>query len=142
MEASGHLLNILGVSLLALASSVPNSRAAEEKFNFEENYTKHEYRISMRDGVKLFTIVFTPKDTSTNYPILLQRTPYDVKPYSVDVGRKPGDLTDEWVKEKFIFVQQDVRGRFASEGKFVDERPHKPVKSGQNDIDESTDAFD
>jgi putative CocE/NonD family hydrolase len=108
----------------------------------EANYTKREYRIPMRDGVKLFTLVYSPKDASTNYPILLQRTPYNLKPYTVDAGGKPGGVPDSWLREKFILAQQDVRGRFASEGTFVDVRPHNPAKSGKTDTDESTDAWD
>jgi len=114
----------------------------KEKDWFIANYTKHEYRIPMRDGVKLFTVVYSPKDHTTNYPILLQRTPYNLKPYTVDVGGKPGDLPDSYVYEKFIFAQQDVRGRFASEGTFVDTRPYKPKKPGSKDTDESTDTWD
>ncbi|HTL59148.1 MAG TPA: CocE/NonD family hydrolase [Candidatus Limnocylindrales bacterium] len=134
-------------ALLVLAGGLYKSliearnAAAAEKVPFEEIYTKYEYRIPMRDGVKLYTIVFVPKDTSTNYPILLQRTPYNLKPYTIDVGRKPGGLPESYVREKFIFAQQDVRGRFASEGVFIDERPSRS-KSGPNDTDESTDAFD
>jgi putative CocE/NonD family hydrolase len=90
----------------------------------------------------LFTVVYAPKDRTTNYPILLQRTPYNLKPYTVDVGGKPGDLPNSYVYEKFIFAQQDVRGRFASGGEFVDVRPHKPRKSGPRDTDESTDTWD
>jgi len=96
----------------------------------------------MRDGVKLFTVVYSPKDTSTNYPILLQRTPYNLKPYTVDAGGRPGGLPESYVRERFIFARQDVRGRFASEGVFEEVRPHKPVKSSSADTDESTDAYD
>ena len=109
---------------------------------FEENYTKREYRIPMRDGMKLFTLVYTPKDASTNYPILLQRTPYNLKPYTVDAVGKPSGFPDSYLKEKFVLVRQDVRGRFASEGTFEDIRPHKPVKAGPADTDESTDTWD
>jgi hypothetical protein len=77
---------------------------------FEGNYTKHEYRLPMRDGIKLFALVYTPKDTTTYYPILLQRTPYSLKPYTVDVIQKPLELTKAYVREKFIFALQDVRG--------------------------------
>ncbi|MFO1501951.1 MAG: CocE/NonD family hydrolase, partial [Verrucomicrobiota bacterium] len=83
-----------------------------------------------------------PKDASRDYPILLQRTPYNLKPYTIDAGEKPGGLPDSYIKEKFIFALQDVRGRFASEGSFVDVRPHKAVKAGPRDTDESTDAWD
>ena len=108
----------------------------------EETYTKREYRIPMRDGVKLFTLVYTPKDSSATNPILLQRTPYNLKPYTVDSGGKPGGVPETYLKERFIIAQQDVRGRFASEGKFVDTRPHQAVKSGPRDVDESTDTWD
>jgi putative CocE/NonD family hydrolase len=94
----------------------------------------------MRDGVSLFTDVYTPKEPG-QYPILLRRTPYNLKPYTVDAGGNPG-FGDGLVREKFIFVRQDVRGRFASEGTFVDVRPHKPVKAGPKDTDESTDTWD
>ena len=116
--------------------------APADKPSFEETYTKHEYRIPMRDGVKLFTIVFTPKDTTAEYPILLQRTPYNLKPYTIDADRKPGGIPDAFIREKFIFAQQDVRGRFASEGNFVDERPERQPNAGPGTTDESTDAFD
>ena len=107
-----------------------------------EHYTKFEYDIAMRDGAKLFTSVFAPKDISESYPILLKRTPYSVKPYSVDRVPDPGGSFAEYAKEKFIFVFQDVRGRNCSEGEFVHMRPHLPVKSTKADIDESTDTFD
>ena len=107
-----------------------------------EHYTKFEYKIPMRDGVKLFTAVFAPKDDSQAYPILLTRTPYSLKPYSDDLYPDPGGPMLHYAREKFIFVLQDVRGRYGSEGEFVHVRPHKPVKSGPRDIDESTDAYD
>ncbi len=104
-------------------------------------YTKHEYRIPMRDGVRLYTVVFTPKDKSIHYPILLQRTPYNLKPYTIDSAKLPRSIPQSYQDERFIFVLQDARGRFASEGKFVDMRPHNPSK-GPRDTDESTDAYD
>jgi putative CocE/NonD family hydrolase len=129
---------VLGLAVINAADK-PD---AAEKSSFEGDYTKHEYRVPMRDGVKLFTVVYTPKDAATNKPILLQRTPYNLKPYTVDAGKQPGYLPDSYVKERFIFALQDVRGCFASEGEFMDERPHKPVKNSPTDTDESTDAYD
>lgn len=116
--------------------------AADDHDGFEAHYTKHEFRIPMRDGVKLFTLIYTPKDKKIAYPILLQRTPYDLKPYTVDAGGKPGYLPDSYVNERFIFALQDVRGRFGSEGQFVDERPILAAHASPKDTDESTDAFD
>jgi len=107
-----------------------------------EHYTKFEYKIPMRDGVKLFTSVYAPKDESQPWPILLTRTPYSLKPYSEDRYPDPGAQLKHYAKEKFVFVLQDVRGRNGSEGEFVHMRPHKEVKSGPRDIDESTDAYD
>jgi uncharacterized protein len=107
-----------------------------------EHYTKYEYTIPMRDGVKLFTAVYAPKDTSRTYPILLTRTPYNVKPYGVDQYPTPRGALRNYAKEKFIFVLQDVRGRFGSEGEFSHVRPHNPNKATPRDIDESTDCYD
>jgi hypothetical protein len=106
-------------------------------------YTKYEYRIPMRDGVKLFTSVYVPKDAGKDrrYPVLLTRTPYGVAPYGSDAYRDSVGPSEAAAKEGFIFVYQDVRGRFLSEGQFVDVRPHNPAK-GPKDVDESSDTWD
>ncbi len=106
------------------------------------HYTKYEYQIPMRDGKRLFTAVYVPKDGSQKYPILLKRTPYSVRPYGVD--QYPDNLGPSplFGKEGYIFVYQDVRGRWMSEGDFVQMRPHLPQKRSKNDIDESTDTWD
>ncbi len=97
----------------------------------------------MRDGVKLFTSVYAPKDNSTPYPLLLSRTPYSVKPYGVDRFPDPrGGPLMYYAAEKFIFVFQDVRGRNGSEGVFVHMRPQLNSHEGPKDVDESTDAYD
>ncbi len=142
MRKSLQILFVTAVLEITAPSLVPTVSAAPDERPFEEQYTKHEYRIPMRDGVKLYTIVFTPKDHSIILPILLARTPYNLKPYTVDAGGKPGELPDSFVREQFIFALQDVRGRFASEGQFMDVRPHNPAKAGPGDIDESTDTWD
>ncbi|MBU6400534.1 MAG: CocE/NonD family hydrolase [Verrucomicrobia bacterium] len=96
----------------------------------------------MRDGVRLFTAVYAPKDDSQSYPILLTRTPYSLKPYSEDLYPDPAGPMQHYAQEKFIFVLQDVRGRNGSEGQFVHVRPQRPANAGPRDIDESTDAYD
>jgi putative CocE/NonD family hydrolase len=106
-----------------------------------EHYTKYEHRIPMRDGARLFTRVYVPKDDSETYPILLTRTPYTVKPYGVDNYNDPDGTFAALAKDRFIMVSQDVRGRFGSEGTFVHMRPFNP-KKGPKDTDESTDAWD
>jgi putative CocE/NonD family hydrolase len=106
------------------------------------NYSKFEYWIPARDGTRLYTSVYVPNDTSKKYPMLMIRTPYNCDPYGAD--RYPEKLgpSANMVRESYIFVCQDVRGRFMSEGEFVNMRPHRPKKHGRKDVDESTDTWD
>ena len=111
------------------------------------HYTKYEYRIPMRDGVRLFTAVYVPKapafaDDPGPYPFLMDRTPYSVAPYGED--RYPARLgpSDEFEDSGYIFVYQDVRGRWMSEGNFVEMRPHIDHKESPKDVDESSDTYD
>ena len=106
------------------------------------HYTKYDHRIAMRDGVKLFTTVYVPKDTNPTYPMLMQRTPYSIYPYGIDNYRPVVGPSEASEKEGFIFVYQDVRGRYLSEGEFVDMPFHKTSFSGPTDTDESTDTYD
>ena len=121
---------------------MPRVIAAQGLEHVKANYTKYEYRISMRDGKRLFTAVYVPKDDSQSYPILLKRTPYSVKPYGVDQYPENLGPSPLFGNEGYIFVYQDVRGRWMSEGEFVHMRPHRPTKNGKRDIDESTDTWD
>jgi putative CocE/NonD family hydrolase len=108
-----------------------------------ENYTKKEIYIPMRDGVKLFTAVYTPKDMSEKHPILMNRTPYSCAPYGADFsGRLTGSHWKYYCRENYIIVIQDVRGRWMSEGEFVDVRPFIKDKKTNNDIDEASDTYD
>ncbi len=106
-----------------------------------EHYTKYEHRIPMRDGVRLFTRVYVPKDDSQAWPILLTRTPYGLKPYGSDNYTDPSGSFETFAHDKFILVTQDVRGRHGSEGEFMDVRPFNPKKTGK-ETDESSDAWD
>jgi uncharacterized protein len=106
-----------------------------------EHYTKYEHLIPMRDGIRLFTRVYVPKDDSQSWPILLTRTPYALKPYGDDNYTDPGGSFASFARDKFILVTQDVRGRYGSEGQYEHVRPFNPHK-GPKEIDESTDAFD
>lgn len=131
-----RLIPVLLLASLALA-------APPERKPVAEQYTKYEYKIPMRDGVKLFTAVYIPKDASATkpYPILFLRTPYAIRPYGADQYRETLGPS-EWAQHKgYIFVYQDVRGRFASEGVFEQVRPHNPNKSGRQ-IDEASDTYD
>ncbi len=98
--------------------------------------------VPMRDGVRLFTSIYAPKDTSQKYPFLLTRTPYSVGPYGIDQYRTSLGPSAQFQKDKFIFVYQDARGRYMSEGEFQQVRPYVPDKKGPKDIDESTDTYD
>ena len=87
-------------------------------------YTKYEYQVPMRDGVRLFTSIYVPKDTSQRYPFLITRTPYSVAPYGIDNYRSSVGPSASFEKEGFIFVYQDARGRYMSEGEFLQVRPY------------------
>ena len=103
----------------AAVAALPSAAAAADAADsVRARYTKYEYRIPMRDGVKLFTSVYVPKDAggSKRYPILLNRTPYSVAPYGSDAYPDSVGPSEAAAKEGFIFVYQDVRGRFMSEG--------------------------
>ena len=136
-----HLLQclvLIGIMVL-LASSV---LFAQETFDIKANYTKTENMVPMRDGVKLFTQVYTPKDESQKYPILLFRTPYSIGTYGLDNYRRALGPNDMYAPEGFIFVYQDVRGKFRSEGEFIVMKPHKTTKRSTQDTDESSDTYD
>jgi len=110
----------------------------------KENYVKKEYTIAMRDGVKLFTAVYMPKDNKEKHPFLMTRTPYSCAPYGEDKVNPRLYLTHyrEYLKEGYIIVFQDVRGRWMSEGEFVDVRPFNENKKKKADIDEASDTYD
>ena len=126
---------------VALLLAVGSTVYGQGKEAVLAGYTKYEYRIPMRDGVRLFTSVYVPKDDSTPYPILLNRTPYSVGPYGVDKPRDNVGPSPLFAKERYVFAYQDVRGRWMSEGAFVNMRPHNAAK-GPKDTDESTDTYD
>lgn len=105
-------------------------------------YNKQEVSIPMRDGVKLFTSIYTPKDTSQNYPMLMVRTPYCAERGGKDRFNSYLSSHYRFIKEKYIMVFQDVRGRYMSEGQFEDIRPFIADKKSNKDIDEASDTYD
>ncbi|MCU1266785.1 MAG: hydrolase CocE/NonD family protein [Acidobacteria bacterium] len=122
--------------------STSAQEAPKEPNYVKAHYTKYEYRIPVRDGKKLFTSVYVPKDSSQPYPILMQRTPYSVGPYGEDQYKEHLGPSDEFEKAGYIFVYQDVRGRYLSEGQFLEMNPHLDVKKSARDVDESSDTYD
>lgn len=111
-------------------------------YEAREHYTKYEHLIPMRDGVRLFTSVLVPKDTSVAHPFLILRSPFGISPYGVDEYSPPALQTDLFLKAGYIWVRQDVRGRGLSEGVFTHVTPHRVQKHAPSDVDESTDAYD
>ena len=136
MRTSGCFLILLALPFAVAQDAAPPRGAAPPAVNaayIREHYTKFEYRIPMRDGVKLFTSVYIPKDVFSDnktYPIMLTRTPYNVRPYGVDQYRENLGPSEFFAREKFIFVYQDVRGRFMSEGEYSLLRPHNSDEEG------------
>ncbi len=135
------LLLLLSISIIYSCSN--NNTTTSTKQNYvQQHYTKTETTITMRDGVKLFTVIYAPKNTSKKYPILLQRTPYSCRPYGTTKFRRRIGPNSILMREGNIIVYQDVRGRWMSEGTYVNMRPYIPNKKDSTDIDESSDAYD
>jgi predicted acyl esterase len=130
-------LRHLCLFLLACAAAAGPTWAQGLEY-VKAHYTKYEFMIPMRDGKKLFTSVYVPKDTSQSCPILLLRTPYSVGPYGTDNYKKSLGPSEKFGREGYIVVYQDVRGRYKSEGEFVNVRPHISNKNGPDDVDESS----
>ncbi|MCB1045524.1 MAG: CocE/NonD family hydrolase [Acidobacteria bacterium] len=133
----------MGAVLIWVACmAVYAQETADARANYiSDNYDKREVRIPMRDGVRLFTSIYTPKDTTKQVPILMVRTPYRVAPYGEELKDRLGP-SEAYEKAGYIFVFQDVRGRFMSEGQFVNMRPHLDQKVNERDVDESSDTYD
>ncbi|MFN0053157.1 MAG: CocE/NonD family hydrolase [Planctomycetales bacterium] len=133
-----------GLLLTSLAGrcAAQNQTPEERLIEVKAQYTKYEYRIPMRDGKRLFTAVYVPKDQSQTWPILMTRTPYSARPYGVDQYPNTLGPSPLFTKSKYIFVVQDVRGRWMSEGEFINMRPHNPAKQRSSDVDESSDTYD
>ena len=136
--------------LLCLAASAARAQDHEESEQqkaralIRAQYTKYEFRIPMRDGAKLFTAVYVPKDAGSakSYPFLIERTPYSVAPYGEDNYPRRLGPAPSFTQDGFIFVYQDVRGRYQSDGTFQEMTPHKDKKASPQDVDESSDTYD
>ena len=135
-------MKILLAFIIVLTSYFTNAQTTDSTW-FKNNYTKKEVSIPMRDGVKLFTSIYIPKSTSEKHPILMTRTPYSCQPYGDENYNSIywSSFLKKYVKEEYILVIQDVRGRWMSEGEFKDVRPFNANKKG-NEIDESSDTYD
>jgi predicted acyl esterase len=123
---------------LFLAAGAPARLAAQDTVNtwVRQHYTQRDVMIPMRDGARLFSTIWSPRDSTQRWPILLTRTPYATDRFLSVFGPGP-----TFGQEGFIIVYQDVRGRFQSEGEFVNIRPYIPNKSGKQ-VDEASDTYD
>ena len=132
----------LPLCLLILSASALTAQNADSIW-VRENYYKIERMLPMRDGISLFTAFYIPKDSSVKHPILFNRTPYTCSPYGEDKfnSRIYESYWINYLREGYIIAIQDVRGKFMSEGEFVDVRPFNPAKKGK-EIDEASDTYD
>ena len=134
--------------LLASAACMPAGTARAQSNEQDslwtvENYYKIERLVPMRDGVKLFTSIYIPKDTTEKHPILMNRTPYSCSPYGEKNWRTWWvGFSKYYLREGYIMVVQDVRGRWMSEGEFRDIRPLNPLKTKTSESDEASDTYD
>lgn len=141
-----YILLILLTSVAFIcATAAPEAQTAEaiDARWLKAHYTKSEYMIPMRDGVKLYTAVYTPKNKRTKHPILMQRTPYGHSPYgkkSTNIWRNK--IFENYLRAEYILVFQDTRGRWMSEGDFVNVPPYIEHKTGTKAIDEASDTYD
>jgi predicted acyl esterase len=117
----GSLANLsirFAATLLISASPLIAQGGQPDSLYTREHYTKAEYMVPMRDGAKLYTIVYAPKDTSQTYPFMLVRTPYGIPPYPLTEYRRVLGPSPEFDRDGYIFVYLDARGKFRSEGTF------------------------
>jgi uncharacterized protein len=129
--------------LMLIVCSLRASAQDSDSTWIRNHYYKIERYITMRDGVRLFTAIYLPKDSTVSHPILLLRTPYSCAPYGETNWSDWWDLYQkEYLKEGYIMVSQDVRGKWMSEGEFKDIRPFNPDKKASTDIDEASDTYD
>lgn len=147
MRTKGFLIAALiyWVSFATYSIAQTPSTTIDERAEFiRANYNKSEVRIRMRDGVELFTSIYEPNDADPGrqYPILLSRTPYNVGPYGLSQYKTRLGPSPEFEKNRYVFVFQDVRGRYLSGGHFINMRPHVENKSSNDQFDESSDTYD
>ena len=127
---------------LVHAPGMAQSGLKEDAGFIKQHYTKIERMIPMRDGVRLFTSIYIPNDRDEQYPILMERTPYSCAPYGEQNMKLRLGPNHQLTREKYIFVYQDVRGRYKSEGDFEEMTPARDVKKSSTDTDESSDTYD
>ena len=137
-----HMKILSSFILILFALSAFAQPGAPDAAYVKNNYTKYEYQIPMRDGKKLFTSVYVPKDQAKKYPFMMDRTCYSVAPYGAEAYKGSLGPSPQFMQDGYIFVYQDVRGRFMSEGIYEEMTPELEVHKTNKDIDEGTDTYD
>ncbi len=138
-----HLKKIFLLLFFSATAANVFAQYGQDSAWIRDNYIKKEVYITMRDGTRLFTSIVAPKDTTVKHPILFTRTPYSCAPYGED--KFPAYWNSYYryyMREGYIMVRQDVRGRWMSEGQFVDVRPFNTDKKTNKDVDEASDTYD
>ena len=132
-----HLFTFIFLSTLIISCrKTPKVADAEISETFvADNYIKKEVDIAMRDGIKLHTTIYSPKDSSKEYPIIMQRTPYSSQPYGAGKFKEKIAPNIHMMKDGYIVVYQDVRGRWLSDGHYENMRAYNPNKKTSQDID-------
>jgi putative CocE/NonD family hydrolase len=136
------LVRLSVITSLGVGTALPAAAQEPATFDAKAHYVKREHMVPMRDGVRLYTIIYTPRDTTRVYPIMLFRTPYSIRPYEPDVYRAVLGPSAEFDRAGYVFVFQDVRGKYRSEGEFEVMRPFRRTKAGPADTDDSSDTYD
>ena len=136
------MASLVPLFLWAQGKSGEKAQPDSVELRLRQIYDKREVMIPMRDGVRLFTAIYEPKDRSRKHPILMMRTPYSCEPYGDKFNRDLRSASNLYVKNNYILVYQDVRGRYKSEGEFVQVRPLNPEAKTGKGIDEATDTYD
>lgn len=136
------MASLVPLFLWAQGKSGEKAQPDSVELRLRQIYDKREVMIPMRDGVRLFTAIYEPKDRSRKHPILMMRTPYSCEPYGDQFNRDLRSASNLYVKNNYILVYQDVRGRYKSEGEFVQVRPLNPEAKTGKGIDEATDTYD
>jgi putative CocE/NonD family hydrolase len=136
------VLSLLFCLIFCLPRNTRAQAPANDPHFVKENFFKKEVYITMRDGVRLFTAIYIPKDSSRSWPFLMERSPYSSGPYGDSLFRSSLGPNSSLMLEKYIFVYQDVRGRYMSEGSFEEMTPHREGKKSKKETDESSDTWD
>ncbi len=137
-----RLIAFLVLLVLPILAAPPAAAQEVDSLWVAEHYVKMDTLIPMRDGVRLYTAIYLPRDRSRPHPIILRRTPYSVGRYGNTRYNGAGGTWAEFQRLGYIMVLQDVRGRWMSEGTFDDARPQRTSYNGPQDTDESTDTWD